>query len=216
MNKLWESDKNKEILPEKVAVNIINMQPRISIFMSLDNFIKITSNILSARILRNFTLFFGVLIISFPVYATVSLDPLYPIQVTNDIPSFQNNFNQNFGRSTQRNFEKIGLVLNQVTGISKVTDLTATGGLTVTNSIMRVQGSGGPVILTTNPQIIGGTDGQEIRIIGQSDVNTVKFVHGNGIQMQGGQNFTLGSGDVLTLIYDAGLGVYLDHGRENN
>ena len=154
-------------------------------------------------------------IILTPAFALISLDPLYPVQGT-DQPSFQNNFNQNFGRSTQRNFEKIGLILNQVSGISGTASLTAAGGLTIASSIMRVQGSGGPITITANPQIIGGTDGQEIRIIGQSDTNTVTFVHGAGIQMQGGQNFTLGSGDVLTLIYDAGLGVYLDHGRENN
>jgi hypothetical protein len=129
-------------------------------------------------------------------------------------------FNSDFAWPLQKNLEKVEQkvndLLNNIAEPSSTTSLTAAGGLTITSPVMRVQGSGGAVTITANPQIPAGYDGQTVTIIGQSDTSAVTFVEGKGLQMQGDQNFTLGSGDILILVYDKGLNLWLDKGRMNN
>jgi hypothetical protein len=84
--------------------------------------------------------------------------------------------------------------------------VTALGGITANRSYVRVVGDGGPITITANPQIsVSGTlqDGQILILKGTSDVNTVTIVEGNGVSLESGVNFTLGSKDVLHLIYDS-------------
>jgi len=160
-------------------------------------------------------------LIMWPAWAGVqlSLERLRPMP---NIPfeQWQLKFNSDLAWPIQKNLDKIeqnvNNLLNGVKEPSVVTSLTAAGGLTITGPVMLVQGSGGAVTITANPQIPAGTDGQTLTIIGQNDTNTVTFTDGNGLQMQAGQSFTLGSGDVLTLIYDKGLALWLDRGREDN
>ena len=86
---------------------------------------------------------------------------------------------------------------------SGTTNVTAGGGITVTSALMRVQGSGGAVNITANPQIADGTDGQMIIIKGLSDTNTLTLDNGTGLSLSSGGGFTMGLKDTMTLIYDA-------------
>ena len=85
---------------------------------------------------------------------------------------------------------------------SAVTNITAAGGITVTNAHMRIQGDGGPIDITANPQIAAGTDGQVLMLEGHSNTNTVKIDQGDGIHMYGG-NIVLGLHDVISFQYDS-------------
>lgn len=63
-----------------------------------------------------------------------------------------------------------------------------------------VQGAGG-VTVTANPQINAGTVvGQELLLVGTSDVNFVKFQNGTGLSLNG--DCQLGAADALGLIWD--------------
>jgi len=92
------------------------------------------------------------------------------------------------------------------------TSITAGGGITVTNSLMRVQGSGGAVDITANPQIAAGTDGEIVIIQGVSDVNTVKLDDGTGLALCGGVSMTLGNNDNISFMYDSGETEWLEWG----
>lgn len=64
-----------------------------------------------------------------------------------------------------------------------------------------IQGSGGHVDITANPQIVAATTvGQELLLIGRSDSNTVKFENTNGLSLNGA--CILGEDDSLTLVWD--------------
>jgi hypothetical protein len=100
---------------------------------------------------------------------------------------------------------------------SSTTNITAGGGVTVANGIMRIQGSGGAIDITVNPQIVAGTaDGQLVVIKGQSDANTVKFDDGTGLQLSSGVSFTVGQGDILVLMYDTADGLWIELRRSDN
>lgn len=67
--------------------------------------------------------------------------------------------------------------------------ITAIGGITpagVQREMIFIQGSGGPVTITANPQIAAGTTvGQELYLVGCSDVNTVTINNGTGLELNG-------------------------------
>ncbi len=96
------------------------------------------------------------------------------------------------------------------------TAITAGGGVTVTNTVMRISGSGGAVDITANPQVVAGIDGQVVMLIGTSDTNTVKFDDATGLQLAGAVSFTMGIGDTLTLMYDGTNSVWSELGRSDN
>jgi hypothetical protein len=98
---------------------------------------------------------------------------------------------------------------------SSTVNISAASGLTVTKGIMRVQGNGGAVDITANPQIAAGSDGQIVIIKGQSDTNTVKFDHGSGLSLQSSLSFVLGYKDTLTLMYDAVDAEWIEISRTN-
>ncbi len=85
---------------------------------------------------------------------------------------------------------------------SPIRNITAAGGITVTHSHMRVQGSGGVVDVTADPQIAVGTDGQRVIIVGESSANTVRLDDGDGLHLHGG-SVILGLHNNITLFYDA-------------
>ncbi len=99
---------------------------------------------------------------------------------------------------------------------SSTTDITAGGGVTVTNGIQRLQGSGGGVDITVDPQIADGIDGQIVIFKGQSNTNTVKFDDGNGLQLGGGVSFTMGQYDTLMMMYDADDDMWVEVSRSDN
>jgi hypothetical protein len=92
---------------------------------------------------------------------------------------------------------------------SATQNITAGGGVTVTDCIMRVQGSGGAVTITATPNIADGTDGEIVTIQGDNDTNTLTIqdesnLTGSGVQMRGGLDCVLGKGDIIELTYDLG------------
>lgn len=69
-------------------------------------------------------------------------------------------------------------------------NITAAGGITASVSaqseIQYVQGSGGPINITANPQITVGTfAGQKLVLIGRNDTNTLTLEHGTGLALNG-------------------------------
>lgn len=83
--------------------------------------------------------------------------------------------------------------------------VTAAGGITADSGypdqVWFVQGSGGAVTITANPQISAGSAiGQTITVCAESNTNTVTFSNGTGLVMNGSK--TLLSGDCDRWIYD--------------
>jgi hypothetical protein len=100
--------------------------------------------------------------------------------------------------------------------VSSTRNLQAANNLKAGRGVMKVAGQGGAVTLTSNPQITGGTDGMKVTLLGTHDTNTLTFVDGNGLQLAGGANFTMGQGDVLELLYDAPRNVWVEISRSDN
>lgn len=69
------------------------------------------------------------------------------------------------------------------------TAITAVGGISFTAATATdnyIQGSGGAVTVTANPQIAAGTvDGQRLVLIGRSATNTVTLADGTGLSLNG-------------------------------
>lgn len=71
--------------------------------------------------------------------------------------------------------------------------ITAAGGITPTSSIGRqlmfIKGNGGAIDITKNPQIVtsGARLGDELRLYGCDDTNTVQIDHGTGVVGNGSQ-----------------------------
>ena len=82
------------------------------------------------------------------------------------------------------------------------TNLNAGDQINPTGRTVRVGGNGAPVTLTSNPQILAGTPGQEITLIGDDNTNTLTIVNGNGITTPGGANITLALADAVELQYN--------------
>ncbi len=68
--------------------------------------------------------------------------------------------------------------------------------------------------ITSNPQIVNGTAGQIITIIGSSDTNTLTLDDGDGLRLSA--QCVLGAGDTITLYYDGTLADWIEIGRSNN
>jgi hypothetical protein len=67
--------------------------------------------------------------------------------------------------------------------------------------LLFINGNGGAVIVTANPQIAAGSVvGQELIVIGRSDSNTVTFADGTGLSLNG--SITMYADSVLSLIWD--------------
>jgi hypothetical protein len=81
-------------------------------------------------------------------------------------------------------------------------NITAAGGITPSNAIMEVQGSGGAVDITANPQIAAGSPGQLLIIEGESDTNTLTLEDGNGLHLHGGKAI-LRQKDIIGFYYDS-------------
>ena len=95
------------------------------------------------------------------------------------------------------------------TGTSDTLPIDPGTSLPVFRNIMRVQGNGGPVIITATPNIEPSTDGRIVTFQGMSDTNTLTIqdesnLVGSGVQMRGGLDCVLGLGDTVTLTYDLG------------
>lgn len=85
-------------------------------------------------------------------------------------------------------------------------NITAGGGISAgsgnRNKVIFVQGSGGAVDITANPQISAGsaTPGQLLILIFCSSVNTLKLDDGTGLKLNG--SLTGGADDAIILMFD--------------
>lgn len=91
------------------------------------------------------------------------------------------------------------------------TNITAGGGITFSGQqreLAFVQGSGGHVIVTANPQISAGTAvGQELTVMGRNDSQTLTLSNGTGLELNG--EAVLGASDSLLLVWDGTVWVEL-------
>lgn len=94
---------------------------------------------------------------------------------------------------------------------SSDTAITAAGGITVTNAIMRVAGDAGPIDITADPQIAAGTDGQMVIIQGTHDTNTVTLDNGTGLALSA--QIILAAQDNISLMYDTGDAEWIELSR---
>lgn len=87
-------------------------------------------------------------------------------------------------------------------------DIDATGitsaarqmSTTEMDQIIFVQGDGGPIDISTNPQIEAHeTVGAIITLVGMSDTNTLTFQDGDGLELNG--TAVLGLNDILELLW---------------
>lgn len=96
--------------------------------------------------------------------------------------------------------------------------LTASDTISVDGSVLLVAGSGGAITLTSTPTIANGTNGEVILIVGTNDTNTITLQHGTSynLQMSSGQDFTLGSADLIAYKYNSTIGDWIELFRCNN
>ena len=88
------------------------------------------------------------------------------------------------------------------------TAVTAGGGVSFTGTnytnYAYIQGSGGAVTVTANPQVAAATnDGQHLTIIGRSATNTVTLADGTGLSLNG--SWVGGLDSVLVLTWDGSV-----------
>jgi hypothetical protein len=106
-----------------------------------------------------------------------------------------------------------GPVINTPTPLN----VTTSGIAAPPATILRITGNPGAVVIPNSTiQIAAGTAGQTLVLIGTSDANTVKFHNNDGLKLSQGVSFTLGQGDMLNLVYDATLGLWVELARSNN
>jgi len=96
-------------------------------------------------------------------------------------------------------------------------DVVAANGITESEGHMSttalvqttyIQGSGGSVNITADPQIEAGEeDSQTMRLIGRSDTNTVILEDGAGLSMN--SLIELGEDDAITFMFDSSVWVEL-------
>ena len=137
---------------------------------------------------------------------------------------------KNEGKNTSMRWGSPRANSDTTTAVYDVTvfDITAAGGITPSHSVsseltrgvtlglanlpariffgssffMVVQGSGGAIDITANPQIAAGSNGDILCLKGNSDVNTLTIDNGTGVVLTGGVSFVLRNNDTLVLAYN--------------
>lgn len=105
---------------------------------------------------------------------------------------------------------------------SAIQSLLAANTISPSAGLIRVAGSGGPVILSSTPTITNpATDGQRLVIMGTSDANTVELVDkstlgGSNLNLAGNANVVLGEGDIIELIWQSTFAGWYEIGRSLN
>lgn len=84
------------------------------------------------------------------------------------------------------------------------------GGIEATHSTMLVHGDGGPVVITADPQITPGIDGQIVFLQGTDDTNTVELHDGDGLHLHSGSKLIIADHDYLVLQYHTVAGHWLE------
>jgi len=89
--------------------------------------------------------------------------------------------------------------------------------IVVAYTLVRVAGDGGATVLDTDPAIAdGGKDGQILILQGTHDTNTVQIADACNTALSGNVAFTLGLGDTLSLVWDAGSSIWWELSRSDN
>ena len=84
--------------------------------------------------------------------------------------------------------------------------LTNGGSVGVTGlTYVRIRGDTGAVTALGSPPIALGAAGQIIVLQGNDRVKTVTFTNSSGLVLEGGVPFTMGSNDVIQLVYDGNM-----------
>ncbi len=86
----------------------------------------------------------------------------------------------------------------------------------VSTGVLIVTGRGGSQDISINPQILAGTNGQVLELIGGSDTNTLKIDDGNGVVTAGAASRTIGLGDVLRLRYISSVSAWVELSWSDN
>lgn len=113
--------------------------------------------------------------------------------------------------SNQLIFNSVAILTANETGVPVVTGTSASPSAIVAGTGVAfssskyfntwfIQGSGGAVTVSANPQIAAGVVGQRLTLIGRSDTNTVTFSDGTGLVLQG--PCVLGANQILGLFCD--------------
>lgn len=103
-----------------------------------------------------------------------------------------------------------------------IQDVTASGGIEITGDYMKIRGDGGAVTVTATPSVEeAAIEGHLIKLQGASGTNTVTLqdessLSGSKLNLYGGNNVTLGMGDVLVLIYNENSGAYYQVSDSDN
>jgi len=74
---------------------------------------------------------------------------------------------------------------------------------------IRLTSSSAVTLNATTSIADGYYDGQELALVGTSDINTIELPDNSNVQLNGGTSKRLGRGDVLRLVWDAALGDWL-------
>ena len=95
--------------------------------------------------------------------------------------------------------------VGQITGTRASPSLIVAGtGIAFTGAFAEntwfIAGSGGAVDISANPQIVAGTLGQRLRLVGRHAINTVQLDTGTGLWLNG--TCILGEGEILNLWCD--------------
>lgn len=97
------------------------------------------------------------------------------------------------------------------------TDATIVGGETINQAFgrYRIQGTSGPETLSDVTAVAdGAADGNVIYLQGTSDTKTVTVKDAANTKMPGG-DCVLHEGDILQLVWDSGLSLWLEASRNN-
>jgi hypothetical protein len=125
-------------------------------------------------------------------------------------------FNQSLQTTNDVQFNDCTLTGVLKESISSTIDVVAANGLTsISDQTLIIQSStAGDCNITANPQIVAGTAGQHLYLIGNDNTKTVTLEDGDGLSLSTAQSFTLGATDTMHLIYNGSEWVEVT--RSNN
>lgn len=106
-----------------------------------------------------------------------------------------------------------GTLIKSISSVKSVVAATGIDAVT-TMYIPVISSTAGDVNITANPQIVAGTDGQELVLIGTDDTRTVTLDSGDGLALDNGLSFTLGENNMIKFVYYNSL--WLEQWRIDN
>ena len=91
--------------------------------------------------------------------------------------------------------------------------ITAAGGITptFTHPWMYVMGSNANITISADPQIIAGTEGQQLTLVGAG--STITLTDGAGLALAADRPFRVGSNSIITFYYTSGAAVWQETSR---